>query len=74
MVKRQRAEEDELAGLMNCCCGGKSANTRGMACIAGTRVGGRGVSAIEQVLESKEAKYNVPAGFFVIGQGWQHRH
>ena len=43
----------------------------GWACIRWDKeFGGRGASAIEQVIwNQEEAKYNVPAGFFVIGQG-----
>jgi alkylation response protein AidB-like acyl-CoA dehydrogenase len=43
----------------------------GWACIGwDPAYGGRGASAIEQVIwKQEEAKYDVPAGFFVIGQG-----
>ena len=42
----------------------------GWACIGWDPYGGRGASAIEQVIwKQEEAKYDVPAGFFVIGQG-----
>ena len=43
----------------------------GWACIGwDPAYGGRGASAIEQVIwKQEEGKYDVPAGFFVIGQG-----
>ena len=43
----------------------------GWACIRWDKeFGGRGANAIQQVIwNQEEAKYKVPAGFFVIGQG-----
>ena len=73
-LKDNVPSKDELAGLDELAAAKlwqKRKYDAGWACIRWDKeFGGRGASAIEQVIwNQEEAKYNVPAGFFVIGQG-----
>ena len=71
-LKDNVPSKDELAGLDELAAAKlwqKRKYDAGWACIRWDKeFGGRGASAIEQVIwNQEEAKYNVPAGFFVIG-------
>ena len=73
-LKANVPTEEEMAGLDELAAAKmwqKRKYDAGWACIRWDKeFGGRGANAIQQVIwNQEEAKYKVPAGFFVIGQG-----
>ncbi|GIR63794.1 MAG: acyl-CoA dehydrogenase [Pseudomonadota bacterium] len=73
-LKANAPSEEELAGMDELAAAKmwqKRKYDAGWACIRWDKeFGGRGANAIQQVIwNQEEAKYKVPAGFFVIGQG-----